>query len=136
MGDQDEEWQHKGSALSDKTARAEFGDPGAIGVCDHWPIALTAKGTRTVGAGVGEKDPESPDQLPGKADKPVGGRRLQWIALVLGIAASLATVIGLFISQSGSNAAQQNAATTDAAQVRTCMADHHLSQPEPPIPDD
>lgn len=46
---------------------------------------------------MGEKDPESPDQWPDKTDKPAGGRRLQWIALVLGIAASLATVIGLFI---------------------------------------
>jgi hypothetical protein len=69
-----------------------------------------------------------------RADQPVGGRKLQWIALVLGIAASIATVIGFLVSQSGSSGSQQNGFQSAAAQVRTCMTDHHLSQAQPTIP--
>jgi hypothetical protein len=69
-----------------------------------------------------------------QADRPVGGRKLQWIALVLGIAASITTVVGLVVSQSGGNGSQQNGAESAAAQVRACMTDHHLSQAQPTIP--
>lgn len=87
--------------------------------------------------------PRETDKSPTeRADQPVGGRKLQWIALVLGIAASIATVIGLLLSQSGTSGSQpgtsgslQNSAESAAAQVRTCMTGHHLSQAQPTIPD-
>lgn len=72
--------------------------------------------------------------LANEANRPVGGRKLQWIALVLGIPASIATIVGLVISFSGSSGSQQNGAESAAAQVRTCMTYHHLSQAQPTIP--
>jgi hypothetical protein len=63
------------------------------------------------------------------ADSPVGGRKLQWIALVVGILASLVTIIGFVLS---SHSPDNKA--SPAARVDACESQHHLSQAETTIP--
>lgn len=62
------------------------------------------------------------------ADRPIGGRRLQWMALVLGILASIATIVGVVVSQSGTSRSQQNGVSSQSLPAPT-IPGIHMYQP-------